>query len=134
MHGGRGGRNRGRGRGQRVPDDIRATLLDHVVNHSFNGGRYVQPNVNRSTASSIVQTFGRENRYKYAFFTVHTAFHTKQYNTVQLHTIYHMRHDLFMISTCRGLHNDLMLVVEQQNLATEYEKSVIWSSPTIPSG
>ncbi len=46
-------------------DEIRATLVDHVINHGFTmeeAGRRVQPNVNRSTVSSIVQTFHRENR------------------------------------------------------------------------
>ncbi len=65
--GGVGGRhNRGRGgnRRVRVSDEIRATLVNHVINHGFTmeeAGRRVQPNVNRSTVSSIVQTFRREN-------------------------------------------------------------------------
>lgn len=45
--------------------EIRATLVDHVINRGFTmeeAGRRVQPNVNRSTVSSIVQTFRRENR------------------------------------------------------------------------
>ncbi len=46
-------------------DEIRATLVDHVINRGFTmeeAGRRVQPNVNRSTVSSIVLTFRRENR------------------------------------------------------------------------
>ncbi len=38
--------------------------VDHVINRGFTmleAGRRVQPNVNRSTVSSIVQTFRREN-------------------------------------------------------------------------
>ncbi|KAJ8397321.1 hypothetical protein AAFF_G00441550 [Aldrovandia affinis] len=71
------GRGRGRGRGsvherwerrtgrhQRaarvpvIPNDIRATIVDHVVNHGLTmaeAGRRVQPNLSRSTVSSIVQ-------------------------------------------------------------------------------
>lgn len=65
--GGVRGQNRGRGRRHvRVPDEIRATLVDHVVNHGLTmaeAGRRVQPNVGRTTVSSIIQTFRRENRY-----------------------------------------------------------------------
>lgn len=66
------GRQQIRGRGRRVqrhravPDEIRATIVDHVINHGLTmaeAGRRVQPNVNRSTVSSIIQTFRRENRY-----------------------------------------------------------------------
>ncbi|KAL7867497.1 hypothetical protein SRHO_G00088810 [Serrasalmus rhombeus] len=63
------GHNRGRGRRgpghRRVADEIRATLIDHAVNHGLTmaeAGRRVQPNVGRSTVSSIIQTFRRENR------------------------------------------------------------------------
>ena len=71
MRGGRGrGQNRGRGRrGQihrQIPNEIRATVVDHVVNHSLTmaeAGRRVQPNVGRTTVNSIIQTFRRENRY-----------------------------------------------------------------------
>ncbi|KAL2083220.1 hypothetical protein ACEWY4_020993 [Coilia grayii] len=66
LRGGGFGRGRGRrGRRIRVPDEIRATLVDHVLNHGLTmaeaGGR-VQPNVGRTTVSSIIQTFRRENR------------------------------------------------------------------------
>lgn len=69
---GRGVRRHNRGRGRRdhghrhVADEIRATLIDHVVNHGLTmaeAGRRVQPNVGRSTVSSIIQTFRRENRW-----------------------------------------------------------------------
>ncbi len=71
MYGGRVQRqNRGRGRrgqGQRrISDEIRATIVDHVVNHGLTmaeAGRRVQPNIGRLTVSSIIQTFRRENRY-----------------------------------------------------------------------
>ena len=69
MQGGRG-RNRGRRRrGQihrQIPNEIRATVVDHVVNHGLTmaeAGRRVQPNVGRTTVNSIIQTFCRENRY-----------------------------------------------------------------------
>ncbi|KAK7878861.1 hypothetical protein WMY93_034262 [Mugilogobius chulae] len=47
-----------------VPDEIGATLVDNVVNHGLTmaeAGRRVQPNVPRSTVSSIIQAFRREN-------------------------------------------------------------------------
>ncbi len=63
---GRGvGRQNGRGH-MRVPDKIRATLVDHVLNHGLTmaeAGRRVQPNVGRTTVSSIIQTFRRQNRF-----------------------------------------------------------------------
>lgn len=70
MRGGRGrGQNGGRGRRGRVhwqiPDKIRATTVDHVVNHSLTiveAGRRVQPNVGRITVNSILQTFCWEKR------------------------------------------------------------------------
>ncbi len=67
------GRGRGRGRGQRrgpvrrrVSDDIRATLLDHVINHGLSmreAGQRVHPNLSRYTVASIIRTFRLENRY-----------------------------------------------------------------------
>lgn len=68
--GGGRGQNRAR-RGQphrHVPDEIRATLVDHVINHGLTmaeAGRRVQPNVGRTTVSSIIQTFRQENRRAY---------------------------------------------------------------------
>ncbi|XP_026098430.1 uncharacterized protein LOC113069519 [Carassius auratus] len=65
MRGGRQNRGRGRRGHRRISDDIRATIVDHVVNHGLTmaeAGRRVQPNIGRSTVSSIVQTFRRENR------------------------------------------------------------------------
>lgn len=64
--GGIGGRGRRAQRHHAVPDEIRATIIDHVINHGLTmaeAGRRVQPNVPRSTVSSIIQTFRRENRY-----------------------------------------------------------------------
>lgn len=64
--GGIGGRGRGARRHHAVPDENRATIIDHVINHGLTmaeAGRRVQPNVPRSTVSSIIQTFRRENRY-----------------------------------------------------------------------
>ena len=48
-----------------VPDEIRATLVDHVLNQGLTmaeAGRRVQPNVGRTTVSSNIQTFRRQNR------------------------------------------------------------------------
>lgn len=75
--GGRGrgqqrGQIRGRGRGQRregrraISDEIRATLVDHVINHGLTmreAGLRVQPNLSRFTVASIIRTFRNENRY-----------------------------------------------------------------------
>ena len=62
--GGVGRHYRGRGR-MHVPDEIRATLVDHVLIHGLTiaeAGRRVQPNVGRTTVPSIIQTFRRQNR------------------------------------------------------------------------
>ena len=43
-----------------VSHDIRATIIDHVVNHGLSlrdGGPRVQPNVSWSTVASIVRIF-----------------------------------------------------------------------------
>ena len=79
--GGRGrGRERGRGRGRGRPEagihalrrrgpnlsnEIRATLVDHVVNHGLTlreAGLRVQPNLSRYTVASVIRTFRQENR------------------------------------------------------------------------
>ncbi len=56
--------NRGRGRKvrghRRISDEIRATIVDYVVNHGLTmaeAGQRVQPNIGRSTVSPIIQTF-----------------------------------------------------------------------------
>lgn len=71
------GRRQGRGRGvgmrggvQRrvrttVTDEIRATIIDHVINHGLSlreAGERVQPNIRRSTVASIIRTFKQTNR------------------------------------------------------------------------
>ncbi len=71
------GVGRGRGRGQRrgpvrtrVSDDIRATLVDHVINHGLSmreAGQRVHPNLSRYTVASIIRTFRLENRYIFKF-------------------------------------------------------------------
>lgn len=60
----RGGQRRGRPRAV-VSDEIRATIIDHVVNHGLSlreAGLRVQPNLQRSTVASIVQIFQQNNR------------------------------------------------------------------------
>ncbi|XP_067234759.1 uncharacterized protein [Chanodichthys erythropterus] len=69
-----GGRVRGRGRagrgvhGQRrqtLSNEIRATLVDHVINHGLTmreAGQRVQPNLSRFTVASVIRTFRLENR------------------------------------------------------------------------
>ncbi|XP_019203385.1 uncharacterized protein LOC109195588 [Oreochromis niloticus] len=63
----RGGLQRNVGRRQRtiISNDVRAIIVDHVVNRGFTmaeAARLVQPNLQRSTVSSIIQTFCQENR------------------------------------------------------------------------
>lgn len=69
-----GGRRRGRGRrrqegaqrGPNLTNEIRATLVDHVVNHGLTlreAGLRVQPNLSRYTVASVIRTFRLENRY-----------------------------------------------------------------------
>lgn len=58
---------RGRRRQQRqvISDEIRATLVHHVLIHGRTmreAGQLVQPNLSRYTVASIVRTFRRENR------------------------------------------------------------------------
>lgn len=60
---GRGGR-RGRPRAV-VSDEIRATVIDHVVNHGLSfreAGSRMQPNLQRSTVASIMRIFQQNNR------------------------------------------------------------------------
>lgn len=62
VRGGRGGRERGR---TVVSDEIRATLVDHVLNHGLSmreAGQRVQPNLSRYTVASIIRTFRNDNR------------------------------------------------------------------------
>ncbi len=78
--GGRGqGRGRGRGRGRpgggvghaqrrRQPNlcnEIRATIVDHIINHGLTlreAGLRVQPNLSRYMVASIVRTFRQEHK------------------------------------------------------------------------
>ncbi|XP_047672452.1 uncharacterized protein LOC113649674 isoform X2 [Tachysurus fulvidraco] len=72
---GQGGARRGRG-GERgrvrrvrngITDDIRATIVDHVINHGMTrreAGQRVQPNLSRYTVASIIRTFRNENRIR----------------------------------------------------------------------
>ena len=48
-----------------VSDEIRATVIDHVINHGLSlreAGQRVQPVLNRNTVSSIVRIFRQQNR------------------------------------------------------------------------
>ncbi|XP_019203725.1 uncharacterized protein LOC109195670 [Oreochromis niloticus] len=61
----RQGRGRARARRQSVSDEIRATLVDHVLVHGMTmreAGQRVQPNLSRFTVASIIRTFREENR------------------------------------------------------------------------
>lgn len=62
--GGRGGRGGGRPRAV-ISDDIRATVIDHVLVHGMTmreAGLRVQPNLSRFSVATIVRTFREENR------------------------------------------------------------------------
>jgi hypothetical protein len=64
---GRGRMRGGRQRRQRavISDEIRATLIDHVVNHGLSlreAGLRVQPNLQRSTVASVMRIFHHANR------------------------------------------------------------------------
>ncbi len=59
-----GGQRRGRPRAM-FSDEIRATIIDHVVNHGLSlreAGLRVQPNLHHSIIASIVQIFRQNNR------------------------------------------------------------------------
>ncbi|XP_051569205.1 uncharacterized protein LOC127449680 [Myxocyprinus asiaticus] len=61
----RQGRGRARVRRQAVSDEIRATLVDHVLVRGMTtreAGQRVQPNLSRFTVASIIRTFREENR------------------------------------------------------------------------
>ncbi|XP_055776448.1 uncharacterized protein LOC129853936 [Salvelinus fontinalis] len=70
MRGGRrgGGQERGRRRGRQrveISDEIRATVIDHVLVHGLTmreAGLRVQPNLSLFSVSTIVRTFREENR------------------------------------------------------------------------
>lgn len=71
VRGGRGGQGGQGGRGglrrQRtvISDEIRATVIDHVLVHGMTmreAGQRVQPNISRFTVSSIIRRFREENR------------------------------------------------------------------------
>ena len=69
--GGQGGQDgRGGQGGQRrqrtvISDEIRATVIDHVLVHGMSmreAGQRVQPNISRFTVSTIIRRFREENR------------------------------------------------------------------------
>ena len=51
-------------KGEEDHDEIRATIIDHVVNHGLSerGWFKVQPNLQHLTVASIVQFFRQNNR------------------------------------------------------------------------
>ena len=54
-----------RRRGPNLTQEIRATLIDHVINHGLTlreAGLRVQPNLSRNTVATVIRTFRRENR------------------------------------------------------------------------
>ncbi|XP_078019087.1 uncharacterized protein LOC144458962 [Epinephelus lanceolatus] len=62
---GRGQGHRPRQQQQRVSNEIRPIVVDHVVNHGMTvteAARMIQLNLRRSTVASIIRTFRNENR------------------------------------------------------------------------
>ncbi|XP_035850134.1 uncharacterized protein LOC118493655 [Sander lucioperca] len=62
VRGGRGGQRRQR---TVISDEIRATVIDHVLVHGMSmreAGQRVQPNISRFTVSTIIRRFREENR------------------------------------------------------------------------
>ncbi len=62
---GQGHRPRQRQQQHRVSDEIRAIVVDHVINHGMTmteAATMIQPNRRRSTVASIIRTFRNENR------------------------------------------------------------------------
>ncbi|KAL3973649.1 receptor-type tyrosine-protein phosphatase U [Sarotherodon galilaeus] len=58
-------RRRRRHAGTHISDDIRATLVDHVINHGLTmreAGQRVHPHLRRFTVASVIRTFRLENR------------------------------------------------------------------------
>ena len=66
--GGRGGRVQGQRRARPrivITDQIRATVIDHVLVHGMTmreAGQRVQPNLTRFSVATIIRTFRKENR------------------------------------------------------------------------
>lgn len=66
VRGGGGGRGRRGHARTHICDDIRATLVDHVINHGLTmreAGQRVHPHLSRFTVASVIRTFRLENRY-----------------------------------------------------------------------
>ncbi len=65
VRGGRGGRGGQRRQRTVISDEIRATVIDHVLVHGMSmreAGQRVQPNISRFTVSTIIRRFREENR------------------------------------------------------------------------
>lgn len=60
VRGGRGGRGGQRRQRTVISDEIRATVIDHVLVHGMSmreAGQRVQPNISRFTVSTIIRRF-----------------------------------------------------------------------------
>ncbi len=90
-------KERGVGHGRRgyarnnISDDIRAMLVDHVINHGLTmreAGQRVHPHLSRLTVASIIRTLRLENRYVFnsPLQTVSTVFTVLYHITL----LYHM--------------------------------------------
>lgn len=67
----------------RITDVIRATIVDHVINHGMSlreAGQRVQPNLSRYTVAGIIRTFRNENRL--VQYPLHTKFYI-MYTVIQ---------------------------------------------------
>lgn len=84
--GGRGGQERGRGgrRGRQrveISDEIRATVIDHVLVHGLTmreAGLRVQPNLSRFSVSTV-RIFREENRYSILLYFCNCKFTVLHY-------------------------------------------------------
>ena len=50
-----------------VSNEIRATVVDHVLSHGLSmreAGQKVQPNLSRFTVAAIIRIFRMENKYE----------------------------------------------------------------------
>ncbi len=75
VRGGRGAGQGGRGAGQVgrarqtrtiITNEMRATVIDHVIVHGMTmaeAGRRVRPNLSRFSVATIIRTFREHNRY-----------------------------------------------------------------------
>lgn len=106
----RGGREggqqeRGEGPGGRrrqprtiITDDMRATVIDHVIGHGMTmaeAGRRVHPNLSRFTVATIIKAFRQHNRYSTLLLSLsHYSFTGLWKWSVTLHVVLHINQSI----------------------------------------